>query len=213
MGLDTRWAEAWVRESARVIAEHRTELIALDREIGDGDHGENMDRGFTAVLAKLDDAEPGSPGDVLKLVATTLISTVGGASGPLFGTAYLKAAGAVSGAAELDGAALVALLTAARDGVVLRGKAESGDKTMVDAWTPAVEAAAAAQGDGASEVAVLEAAASAAEAGAEATEPLVARKGRASYLGERAIGHRDPGSQSSALLIRAAADTAARDAS
>jgi dihydroxyacetone kinase-like protein len=213
MGLDTRWAEAWVRESARVIAEHRTELIALDREIGDGDHGENMDRGFTAVLAKLDDAEPGTPGDVLKLVATTLISTVGGASGPLFGTAYLKAAGAVSGAAELDGAALVALLTAARDGVVLRGKAESGDKTMVDAWTPAVEAAAAAQGDGASEVAVLEAAASAAEAGAEATEPLVARKGRASYLGERAIGHRDPGSQSSALLIRAAADTAARDAS
>jgi dihydroxyacetone kinase-like protein len=213
MGLDTRWAEAWVRESARVIAEHRTELIALDREIGDGDHGENMDRGFTAVLAKLDDAEPGTPGDVLKLVATTLISTVGGASGPLFGTAYLKAAGAVSGAAELDGAALVALLTAARDGVVLRGKAESGDKTMVDAWTPAVEAAAAAQADGASEVAVLEAAASAAEAGAEATEPLVARKGRASYLGERAIGHRDPGSQSSALLIRAAADTAARDAS
>jgi dihydroxyacetone kinase-like protein len=213
MGLDTRWAEAWVRESARVIAEHRTELIALDREIGDGDHGENMDRGFTAVLAKLDDAEPGTPGDVLKLVATTLISTVGGASGPLFGTAYLKAAGAVSGAAELDGAALVALLTAARDGVVLRGKAESGDKTMVDAWTPAVEAAAAAQADGASEVAVLEAAASAAEAGAKATEPLVARKGRASYLGERAIGHRDPGSQSSALLIRAAADTAARDAS
>jgi dihydroxyacetone kinase-like protein len=213
MGLDTRWAEAWVRESARVIAEHRTELIALDREIGDGDHGENMDRGFTAVLAKLDDAEPGTPGDVLKLVATTLISTVGGASGPLFGTAYLKAAGAVSGAAELDGAALVALLTAARDGVVLRGKAESGDKTMVDAWTPAVEAAAAAQAEGASEVAVLEAAASAAESGAEATEPLVARKGRASYLGERAIGHRDPGSQSSALLIRAAADTAARDAS
>jgi len=213
MGLDTRWAEAWVRESARVIGEHRTELIALDREIGDGDHGENMDRGFTAVVSKLDDAQPGTPGDVFKLVATTLISTVGGASGPLFGTAYLKAAGAVSGAAELDGAALVALLTAARDGIVLRGKAESGDKTMIDAWTPAVDAARAAQADGASEVAVLEAAASAAESGAEATEPLVARKGRASYLGERAIGHRDPGSQSSALLIRAAADTAAEAAS
>src|SRR4051794_39161000 len=106
MGLDARWAEAWVRESARVIAEHRTELIALDREIGDGDHGENMDRGFAAVIAKLDDAGPGTPADVLKLVATTLISTVGGASGPLFGTAYLKAAGAVSGADELDGAAL-----------------------------------------------------------------------------------------------------------
>jgi dihydroxyacetone kinase-like protein len=213
MGLDTRWVESWVRESARVIAEHRMELIALDREIGDGDHGENMDRGFTAVIAKLDGAEPGTPGDVLKLVATTLISTVGGASGPLFGTAYLKAAGAVSGAAELDAAALVALLTAARDGVVLRGKAESGDKTMIDAWTPAVDAATAAQADGATEVAVLEAAAAAAESGAEATEPLVARKGRASYLGDRAIGHRDPGAQSSALLLRAAAATAAEAAS
>lgn len=213
MGLDSGWALAWVRESARVIAEHRAELIALDREIGDGDHGENMDRGFTAVLAKLDGVEPGTPGNVLKLVATTLISTVGGASGPLFGTAYLKAAGAVTGAEELDGAALVALLTAARDGIVLRGKAETGDKTMIDAWSPAVDAAAAAQADGASEAAVLEAAAAAAESGAEATEPLVARKGRASYLGERAIGHRDPGAQSSALLLRAAAQTAAEAAS
>ncbi|MFD3444929.1 dihydroxyacetone kinase subunit DhaL [Microbacteriaceae bacterium 4G12] len=213
MGLDSRWAEAWVRESARVIAEHRTELITLDREIGDGDHGENMDRGFSAVVAKLDGAEPATPGDVLKLAATTLISTVGGASGPLFGTAYLKAAGAVTGAQELDGAALVALLTAARDGIVLRGKAEQGDKTMIDAWSPAVDAASAAQADGASEAAILEAAAAAAESGAEATEPLVARKGRASYLGDRAIGHRDPGAQSSAFLLRAAAQTAADAAS
>ena len=213
MGLDSRWAEAWVRESARVIAEHRTELIALDREIGDGDHGENMDRGFSAVVAKLDGAESATPGDVLKLAATTLISTVGGASGPLFGTAYLKAAGAVTGTQELDGAALVALLTAARDGIVLRGKAEQGDKTMIDAWSPAVDAATAAQADGASEAAILEAAAVAAESGAEATEPLVARKGRASYLGDRAIGHRDPGAQSSALLLRAAARTAAEAAS
>ena len=213
MGLDSRWAEAWVRESARVIAEHRTELIALDREIGDGDHGENMDRGFSAVVAKLDGAESATPGDVLKLAATTLISTVGGASGPLFGTAYLKAAGAVTGTQELDGAALVALLTAARDGIVLRGKAEQGDKTMIDAWSPAVDAATAAQADGASEAAILEAAAVAAESGAEATEPLVARKGRASYLGDRAIGHRDPGAQSSALLLRAAARTAAEVAS
>jgi len=212
MGLDIRWAEAWVRESARVIAEHRTELIALDRVIGDGDHGENLDRGFAAVIAKLDGASSETPADVLRLVATTLISTVGGASGPLFGTAYLKGAAAVSGAAELDAAALVGMLTAARDGVVLRGKAEAGDKTMVDAWTPAVDAASAAQADGASEAAVLEAAATAAEAGAAATEPLVARKGRASYLGERAVGHRDPGSQSSALLLRAAADTAAEAA-
>lgn len=211
MALDTAWVIAWVRESARVVSEHRTELIALDRAIGDGDHGENMDRGFSAVLAKLDEGTPDvTPGDVLKLVATTLISTVGGASGPLFGTAYLKAAGAVSGQTELDGAALVALLTAARDGIVLRGKAEAGDKTMVDAWTPAVEAAAAAEASGASEREILDAAAHAAESGAEATEPLVARKGRASYLGDRAIGHRDPGAHSTALLLRAAADTAAK---
>lgn len=212
MNLDVTWAKAWIRTSATVMNEHRVELINLDREIGDGDHGENMDRGFQAVLLKLDDLPAeANPGDVFKLVATTLISTVGGAAGPLYGTAFLKAAVAVTGSAELDGAALVALLTAARDGIVLRGKAESGDKTMVDAWTPAVDAADAARADGADGLAILAAAAAAAEAGAEATEPWVARKGRASYLGERAIGHRDPGAQSSALLLRAAAETAAAD--
>jgi dihydroxyacetone kinase-like protein len=186
------------------------ELTTLDRSIGDGDHGENMDRGFSAVLAKLDGlADDATPGDALKLVATTLISTVGGASGPLFGTAYLKAAGAVAGQEELDGAAIVALLTAARDGVVLRGKAEVGDKTMIDAWTPAVDAAAAALAEGKDEIEILSAAADAAQAGSESTDPLVARKGRASYLGERAIGHRDPGSVSSALLLRAAVDATA----
>ena len=210
MNLGATWAKAWIRNSADVMSEHRIELIDLDREIGDGDHGENMDRGFQAVLAKLDavPAEAG-PGDVLKMVATTLISTVGGAAGPLYGTAFLKAAIAIADKTDLDGAALVTLLTAARDGIVLRGKAESGDKTMVDAWTPAVDAAGAAQAAGADDLAILRAAADAAEAGALATEPLVARKGRASYLGERAIGHRDPGAQSSALLLRAAADTAA----
>ncbi|MGL3806692.1 dihydroxyacetone kinase subunit DhaL [Paeniglutamicibacter sp. R2-26] len=210
MGLGVDWMTDWVRASAAVIAEHRVDLIALDRDIGDGDHGENMDRGFSAVTAKLE-ALPADaiPADVLKLVATTLISTVGGAAGPLFGTAYLKAAGAVAGLTELDGAALAALLRAARDGIVLRGKAEPGDKTMVDAWTPAVDAAEAAVGQDASPAAVLAAAADASEHGALATEPLVARKGRASYLGERAIGHRDPGAQSTALLLRAAADTAA----
>jgi dihydroxyacetone kinase-like protein len=208
LGID--WTTDWIRRSAAVVAEHRGELITLDREIGDGDHGENLDRGFTAVLAKLDDLPAdASPGDALKLVATTLISTVGGASGPLLGTAYLKAAGAVGQEKELDGTALVALLTAARDGVVLRGKAEPGDKTMIDAWTPAVDAAAAAAAEGLDESAILDAAAMAAEEGAAATEPLVARKGRASYLGERAIGHRDPGAQSSSLLLRAAADAAA----
>ncbi|TFC79549.1 dihydroxyacetone kinase subunit L [Cryobacterium cheniae] len=212
MNLDVTWAKAWITTGAAVMNEHRVELINLDREIGDGDHGENMDRGFQAVLLKLDDLPAeANPGDVFKLVATTLISTVGGAAGPLYGTAFLKAAVAVTGSAELDGAALVALLTAARDGIVLRGKAESGDKTMVDAWTPAVDAADAARAGGADGPAILAAAAAAAEAGAEATEPWVARKGRASYLGERAIGHRDPGAQSSALLLRAAADTAAGD--
>ncbi|BDZ47315.1 dihydroxyacetone kinase subunit DhaL [Naasia aerilata] len=210
MALGTDWVLAWVRATAAVIAENRAELVRLDREIGDGDHGENLDRGFTAVLGKLDGLAPdATPADVLKLVATTLISTVGGAAGPLYGTAYLKASAAVKDSGELDPAALVAALTAARDGIVSRGKAEPGDKTMVDAWTPAVDAAAAAEQEGAEVGAILDAAASAAERGAAETEPLVARKGRASYLGERAIGHRDPGAQSSALILRAAADTAA----
>jgi len=210
MGLGITWTKAWITRSAHVVSEHRSELTTLDRAIGDGDHGENMDRGYSAVLVKLDGlADDATPGDALKLVATTLISTVGGASGPLFGTAYLKAAGAVAGKKELDGAAIVALLTAARDGVVLRGKAEVGDKTMIDAWTPAVDAAAAALAEGKDEVAILSAAADAAQAGSESTDPLVARKGRASYLGERAIGHRDPGSVSSALLLRAAVDATA----
>ena len=213
MGLDITWAVDWVRRSAQVISDHRVELITLDREIGDGDHGENMDRGFQAVLPKLDDLAAGStPGDVLKLVATTLISTVGGAAGPLYGTAYLKAAAAAGSAVSLDGPAIAAILTAARDGVVSRGKAEAGDKTMIDAWTPAVDAADAAASAGIDAAGVFAAAADAAEVGAVATEPLVARKGRASYLGERSIGHRDPGAESSALLLRAAADAAAASA-
>jgi dihydroxyacetone kinase-like protein len=211
MGLGRQWALDWITRSAAVVAEHRTELIDLDRAIGDGDHGENLDRGFSAVVAKLDSLPAdAAPGDVLKLVATTLISTVGGAAGPLYGTAYLKAAAAVGDAPDLDGAAIVALLTAARDGIVLRGKAEPGDKTMIDAWTPAVDAAAAALAAGADDAAILAAAAAAAQEGAVATEPLVAHKGRASYLGERAIGHRDPGAQSTAYLLQAAADTAAQ---
>ncbi|MFC5931009.1 dihydroxyacetone kinase subunit L [Cryobacterium melibiosiphilum] len=211
MNLNVTWAEAWIREGARVIAEHRAELNTLDRAIGDGDHGENMDRGFQAVVLKLDALPAGStPGDVLKLVATTLISTVGGASGPLFGTAFLKAAVAVGTVGDLDAAAVAALIAAARDGIVLRGKAVVGDKTMIDAWTPAVDAAAAARNADASVVTLLQQAADAAAAGAVSTEPLVAHKGRASYLGERAIGHRDPGAESTTLLLRAAAETAAR---
>lgn len=212
MALGTKWAEDWLRSTASTVAEHRAELVRLDREIGDGDHGENLDRGFTAVIAKLDGAaDDATPSDLFKLAATTLISTVGGAAGPLYGTAYLRGSTAVAGKGELDGAAIVDFLTAARDGIVSRGKAEVGDKTMVDAWTPAVEAAAAAQAAGAAEADILAAAADAAEQGALSTEPLVARKGRASYLGERAIGHRDPGAQSTALILRAAAETAAAD--
>ena len=210
MSLDVAWAQAWVRRCAEVVAEHRAELSELDRQIGDGDHGENLHRGFSAVRARLDDGDPPAQvGDVLKLVATTLMSTVGGAAGPLYGTAFLRAA-KVSGLAELDGHAVVAVLEAALEGVVARGKATTGEKTMVDAWAPAVAAAQDAAAHGGDPAAVLAAAATAAEEGAVATEPLVATKGRASYLGERSAGHRDPGAQSSALIVRAAADTAAQ---
>ncbi len=191
-----------------MVAENRMALIELDRAIGDGDHGENMDRGFTAILEKLDAEPPATPGAAFKLAAMTLMSKVGGAAGPLYGTAFLRAATTVGDAVELDPAALAAALGAARDGVVARGKAEVGEKTMIDAWTPAVDAAAAAAASGAEPAAVLAAAATAAEAGAVSTDPLIARKGRASYLGERAIGHRDPGAASSALILRAAAQAA-----
>lgn len=209
MTCDAGTVVAAVRAAAAAAAEHKTELTRLDREIGDGDHGENLARGFTAVVAKLDAGAPETPAAVLKLVATTLISTVGGASGPLYGTAFLRAATAIGDASELDGALVVTGLTAARDGVVARGKAEPGDKTMVDALTPAVQAAAAAADSGGDAAAVLSAAAAAAAEGAEATTPLQARKGRASYLGERSIGHRDPGATSASLLLRAMADVAA----
>src|SRR3954470_9455725 len=144
MACDAGGTAAATRAVAAVITEHKVELTHLDRDIGDGDHGENMARGFTAVLTKLDSAEPANPAAVLKLVATTLISTVGGAAGPLFGTGFLRAATSLGDAPALDGTAVATALTAARDGVVARGKAESGDKTMVDALTPAVNAAKAA---------------------------------------------------------------------
>ena len=209
MALDTNWVSSWISAAAQAVTEHKGELNTLDREIGDGDHGENMDRGLRAsvdALAKL----PGdaTPSAALRSIAMTLISTVGGASGPLYGTAFLKAAEPVGDAEEIDGETLVALLTAARDGIVSRGKAESGDKPMIAAWTPAVEAASAALAAGSDPAGILSAAADAAEKGSDATIPLVARKGRASYLGERSAGHRDPGAQSTALILRAAAGAA-----
>lgn len=208
MGLGVEWAVQWLTLSARRMSEHREELIALDRAIGDSDHGENMDRGFQAVMEKLAQTPPETPGAALKLAAMALMSKVGGAAGPLYGTAYLRAATALGEDADIDAAALAGALTAARDGIVARGKAELGDKTMVDAWSPAVEAADEALVAGGDAVAVLAAAAEAAEVGAVTTDPLVARKGRASYLGERSAGHRDPGAVSSALLLRAAATAA-----
>ncbi|MET9224960.1 dihydroxyacetone kinase subunit DhaL [Lentzea sp. NPDC003310] len=207
MGCTAEDVVAAVRAAAAVIADHRDELVRLDQAIGDADHGENMKRGFTAVVSRLDAEPPDTPAKVLKLVATTLISTVGGAAGPLYGTAFLRASAAVGDATELDQAVVARALRAALDGVIARGKAAVGDKTMVDALTPAVAAAECAEGTVA---ATLSAAADAAEEGASSTVPMVARKGRASYLGERSANHMDPGSRSTALLLRAFADAAAK---
>lgn len=207
MSLDAAWARRWIELSAADIAEQRDYLVDLDRAIGDGDHGENMDRGFKAAVEALGQAQPASVAEVLKTVAKTLMSTVGGAAGPLYGTAFLRASKA-AGDGDLDGAGVAALIAGALDGIQARGKATTGEKTMVDAWTPALEAARAAAESGSDPAAVLEAAATAAEAGAAATEPLRATKGRASYLGERSIGHLDPGAVSTSLILRAAARAA-----
>ena len=203
MSLDAAWARRWIESSAADIAEQRDYLVDLDRAIGDGDHGENMDRGFKAAVEALGQAQPGSVAEVLKTVAKTLMSTVGGAAGPLYGTAFLRASKA-AGDGDLDGAGVAAVIAGALDGIQARGKATTGEKTMVDAWTPALEAARAAAESGSDPAAVFEAAAAAAEAGAAATEPLRATKGRASYLGERSIGHLDPGAVSTSLILRAA---------
>ena len=203
MSLDAAWARRWIELAAADVAEQRDYLVDLDRAIGDGDHGENMDRGFKAAVEALEQAQPGSVAEVLKTVAKTLMSTVGGAAGPLYGTAFLRASKA-AGDGELDGAGVAAVIAGALEGIQARGKATTGEKTMVDAWTPALEAARAAAESGSDPAAVLEAAATAAEAGAAATEPMRATKGRASYLGERSIGHLDPGAVSTSLILRAA---------
>jgi dihydroxyacetone kinase-like protein len=180
-------------------------LIELDRQIGDGDHGANMDKGFTAAVAKLE-AGAETVQDVLKVVAQTLMSTVGGAAGPLYGTAFLRASKALGDAPEVDAAGVAALIGGALEGIVARGKATTGEKTMVDAWTPALAAAQAVAEAGGSATEALYAASKAALEGAEATIPMQATKGRASYLGERSIGHQDPGATSTAYILAAAAD-------
>ena len=207
MSLDAAWALRWIELAAADVAEQRDYLVDLDRAIGDGDHGENMDRGFKAAVEALGQTQPASVAEVLKTVAKTLMSTVGGAAGPLYGTAFLRASKA-AGDGELDAAGVAAIIEGALGGIQARGKATTGEKTMVDAWTPALDAARAAAESGADAVATLQAAATAAEAGAAATEPLRATKGRASYLGERSIGHLDPGAVSTSLILRAAARAA-----
>lgn len=205
--VDAQWARTFTELATQAVLDHKVELSELDREIGDGDHGENLARGFTAVRATVGESDAATVGGVLKVVATTLMSTVGGAAGPLYGTAFLRGA-KVSDAETLDAAGVQAFLAAGLEGIVARGKAASGEKTMVDAWIPAVEAAATVAQQGGSAAAALRAAADAAARGAEDTIPLVAQKGRASYLGERSAGHKDPGAASSALLLDAAARAA-----
>ena len=193
-----------VREMAAAMEEHRRYLTKLDSEIGDGDHGNNMHRGFQAALERLDSADSSSPADVLKTVSMALVSRVGGAAGPLYGTAFLRASTTLQDRDEVTAEDAAEVLEAALGGIKQRGKAEVGDKTIVDALQPAVEAAKGVASNG-SVAEVFRAAADAAEEGAEATVPLTARKGRASYLGDRAQGHQDPGATSTYYLLDAAA--------
>jgi dihydroxyacetone kinase-like protein len=206
--------ERWLRLSADRIHDQADALTALDRAIGDGDHGLNLDRGFTAIRTQLDAGIPDADGDraragtMLRTAGRTLISTVGGAAGPLYGTAFMRAGGIVA-AAEPGGPSaqvVVDALESAIGGIAGLGKATVGEKTMIDALVPAMTAGRAALEGGGDVAAVVRAMADAAEAGAAATIPILATKGRASYLGERSIGHQDPGATSSALLLRALAD-------
>jgi dihydroxyacetone kinase-like protein len=189
------------------LHERRDELTELDSAIGDADHGINMDRGFTAVRAKLNEIEGSDLGAAAKTVGMTLISTVGGASGPLYGTFFLRLATALGDSSAIDAAELGTALRAGLEGVIQRGKATADDKTMVDAMSPAVDAYDAAAGGGIA--AGLEAAAIAAAAGRDRITPLVARKGRASYLGERSANHQDPGATSTTILFESLRDAVA----
>lgn len=197
----------WLGAFRTVVTEQRAYLTELDSAIGDADHGANMARGMAAVMEKLDAGVPPTADELFKSVGMTLVTSVGGASGPLYGTFFLRMGMTAGAVAEFDGPALAAALRAGLDGIVQRGKAEAGDKTMFDALSPALDALDAALASGAEIPTAVATAADAAEAGRDATEPLVARKGRASYLGERSAGHLDPGAASSALLIRTLADT------
>jgi phosphoenolpyruvate---glycerone phosphotransferase subunit DhaL len=197
----------WIRAYASEIAEHRAELVRLDTAIGDGDHGTNMDRGMRKAVEKVDGTADEDIGALLKAVGMALVSSVGGAAGPLYGTLFLQMGMASAGREELDLAGWTAALEAGVKGVQARGKAEPGDKTMVDALVPALEALRAAGGEGSGLTDALRRSADAAEEGMRATIPLEARRGRASYLGPRSVGHQDPGATSTQLLLAVAADT------
>jgi phosphoenolpyruvate---glycerone phosphotransferase subunit DhaL len=206
--MDLAQLTAWIREYARVIGENAQLLTDLDAAIGDADHGINMDRGMTAVIEALDSGEGGaSPGDMsalCKQVGMTLVKSVGGASGPLYGTFFLRMAGALGSGDSVDAAGFAKALRAGVEGVVQRGRAEAGDKTMFDALAPALDALDTVLASGSGLDAALTEATVAAESGRDATESMVARKGRASYLGQRSVGHIDPGATSAAMLIAAA---------
>lgn len=207
MGVTSEDVLRWLAALRQVFAENRQQLTDLDLAIGDADHGINMDRGFTAVASELFAQPPSDLGSVFQKVAAILIKSVGGAAGPLYGTFFLRAGSACSGKCELEAADVVGLFQAGIEGVQQRGKAVAGDKTMVDALLPALDSMRRALGDGGDLAGILEQGAAAAEAGMRATIPMQARKGRASYLGARSIGHQDPGATSSYLLLKAAAQT------
>jgi dihydroxyacetone kinase-like protein len=197
----------WLRAFATLIDENQDYLTQLDSAIGDADHGVNMHRGMQAVIGKLPGLADKDIGTILKTTGMTLVSTVGGASGPLYGTLFLQMGAATANKLELTLSDWTAALEAGINGVITRGKAEPGDKTMIDAFGPALSALKAANDNGTALSEALRQSAQTAEKGRDATTPLVARKGRASYLGERSAGHQDPGATSAHLLLKAAADT------
>jgi phosphoenolpyruvate---glycerone phosphotransferase subunit DhaL len=200
-------ATAWVDASATVIEANAGPLTKLDQAIGDGDHGSNMARGFRAVRERVGGLEDPDLGAVFKGVSVALVSKVGGASGPLYGSFYLGLAKSFGDASEVDDEELAKALRAGLDGIIARGKGQLEDKTMIDALSPALDALEAAVGEGKELGEALDAAEAAAAEGVKATIPLIARKGRASYLGERSRDHQDPGATSAHLIIKALADT------
>jgi phosphoenolpyruvate---glycerone phosphotransferase subunit DhaL len=202
----------WVREFASAIGENAQYLTDLDAAVGDADHGINMDRGMRAVVGALDENAPADMSELCKLVGMTLVKSVGGASGPLYGTFFLRMAPALGSGESVDAADFAKALRAGVEGVVQRGRAEAGDKTMFDALAPTLQALDSALASGAGLAAALVDATVAAEKGRDATESMVARKGRASYLGQRSVGHVDPGATSAAMLISAAASAFATGA-